>query len=126
MSGLLRCALAAALLSVAAGRCSGPPLEPMHLDANLLTVDNRTSHDWTGVEIWLNRYFRVTTPSIRAGSRFQAPLDLFVSGYFQRFDVHRMPVHDLTLTAKLPDGTPIEFKKQFQEAGLAGALGGKR
>jgi hypothetical protein len=129
MSGLLRRAVAAALLSVAAGRCSGPagpPPDPMQLDGNQLTVDNRTSQDWTSVEIWLNRTFRLTTSSIRAGSRFQAPLDGFVSGYFQRFDVRRMPVRDLTLTAKLPDGTPLELKKQFQEGGLAGALGGKR
>jgi hypothetical protein len=129
MSGLQRCAMAVALLSVAAGRCSGPsgpPLEPMLLDGNVLTVDNRTSHDWTNVEIWLNRSFRATTSSIRAGSRFQAPLDGFVSGYFQRFDVRSMPVRDLTLTAKLPDGTPLQLKKQFQEGGLAGALGGKR
>ena len=129
MSGLLRRAVAAALLSVAAGRCSGPagpPPDPMQLDGNQLTVDNRTSHDWTSVEIWLNRTFRLTTSSIRAGSRFQAPLDGFVSGYFQRFDLRSMPVRDLTLTAKLPDGTPLELKKQFQEGGLAGALGGKR
>jgi hypothetical protein len=126
MSGLLRCAMAAALLSVAAARCSGPPREPMLLDGNVLTVDNRTSRDWTNVEIWLNRSFRATTSSIRAGSRFQVPLDGFVSGYFQRFDVRSMPVRDLTLTAKLPDGTPVELKKQFEEGGLAGALGGKR
>jgi hypothetical protein len=129
MSGLLRRAVAAALLSVAAGRCSGPagpPPDPMQLDGNQLTVDNRTSQDWISVEIWLNRTFRVTTSSIRAGSRFQVPLDGFVSGYFQRFDVRSMPVRDLTLTAKLPDGTPLELKKQFQEGGLAGALGGKR
>jgi hypothetical protein len=129
MSGLLRRAVAAALLSVAAGRCSGPagpPPDPMQLDGNQLTVDNRTSQDWTSVEIWLNRTFRLTTSSIRAGSRFQAPLDGFVSGYFQRFDLRSMPVRDLTLTAKLPDGTPLELKKQFQEGGLAGALGGKR
>jgi hypothetical protein len=128
MSGLLRCAMAAALLIVAAARCSGPsaPPEPMLLDGNVLTVDNRTSDDWTSVEIWLNRSFRATASSIRAGSRFQAPLDGFVSGYFQRFDVRSMPVRELTLTAKLPDGTPLELKKQFQEGGLAGALGGKR
>jgi hypothetical protein len=129
MSGLLRRAVAAALLSVAAGRCSGPagpPPDPMQLDGNQLTVDNRTSQDWTSVEIWLNRTFRLTTSSIRAGSRFQAPLDGFVSGYFQRFDLRSMPVRDLTLTGKLPDGTPLELKKQFQEGGLAGALGGKR
>jgi hypothetical protein len=98
----------------------------MLLDGNVLTVDNRTARDWTNVEIWLNRSFRMTTSSIRAGSRFQVPLDGFVSGYFQRFDVHSMPVRDLTLTAKLPDGTPVELKKQFEEGGLAGALGGKR
>ena len=98
----------------------------MQLDGNQLTVDNRTSQDWTSVEIWLNRTFRLTTSSIRAGSRFRAPLDGFVSGYFQRFDLRSMPVRDLTLTGKLPDGTPLELKKQFQEGGLAGALGGKR
>jgi hypothetical protein len=98
----------------------------MQLEGNMLTVDNRTSRDWAGVEIWLNRSFRLTTSSIRAGGRFQAPLDGFVSGYFQRFDVRSMPVNDLTLTARLPDGTPLELKKQFQAGGLAGALGGKR
>jgi hypothetical protein len=30
------------------------------------------------------------------------------------------------LTAKLPDGTPLELTMPFREGGLAGALGGKR
>jgi hypothetical protein len=126
MNGPLRGAMAAALVSVATVGCSRPAPEPMRLEGNILTVDNRTSRDWTNVEIWLNRSFRVTASSIRAGGRFQAPLDAFVSGYFQRFNVRRMPINDLTLTAKLPDGTPLELKKQFQAGGLAGALGGKR
>src|SRR5580693_2433582 len=128
MNRPLRCAMTAALLSVATAGCSGPAgaPDPMQLDGTMLTVDNRTSSDWTGVEIWLNRYFRVTTASIPAGGRFQAPLDVFVSGYLQRFDVRRMQINDLTLTAKLPDGTPLELKKQFQAGGLVGALGGKR
>jgi hypothetical protein len=116
------------LLSVATAGCSRPAAapDPMQLDGTMLTVDNRTLRDWTGVEIWLNRYFRVTTASIPAGGRFRAPLDVFVSGYLQRFDARRMPINDLTLTAKLPDGTPLELKKQFQAGGLVGALGGKR
>jgi hypothetical protein len=128
MNRPLRRAMTAALLSVATAGCSGPAAapDPMQLDGAMLTVDNRTSRDWTGVEIWLNRYFRVTTSSIPAGGRFQAPLDLFVSGYLQRFDARRMQINDLTLTAKLPDGTPLELKKQFQAGGLVGALGGKR
>jgi len=92
----------------------------------MLTVDNRTSQDWTHVEVWINTYYRVTATSVPAKSRFQAPLDTFVAGFGQRFDFHRMQVKDLRLTAKLPDGTPIELKKRFEVGGLAGALGGLR
>ena len=106
--------------------CSGRPPDSLTLERNLLTVDNRTSTEWSRVEIWLNTYYRVTTPSIPAGGRFQVPLDAFVAGFGQRFDFHRMQVRDLRLTARLPDGKPLELKKPFEAGGLAGALGGKR
>ena len=80
----------------------------------------------SAVEIWLNTYYRVTTPSIPAGGRFQVGLDSFVAGFGQRFDYRRAQVSDLRLTAKLPDGKPLELKKQFAAGGLAGMLGGKR
>jgi hypothetical protein len=125
-----RAAGAAVLAAViAASGCSSPPTDPIQLDRNILTVDNRTSSDWNNVEIWLNHYFRVTVKSIPAKSRFQAPLDTFVAGFGQRFDFHRMQVKDLRLTAKLPDGQPLELKKEFEAGGLAGVLrgaGGKR
>jgi hypothetical protein len=113
-----------ALLLAAA--CTKPPIEPLKLDGNMLTVDNRSSSDWTNVEIWLNYYYRITTPSIKAGSRFQAPLDVFVAGYGQRFDFKKAQIRELRLTAKLPDGQPLELKKEFTSGGLAGAFGGKR
>ena len=113
-----------ALLLAAA--CTKPPIEPLKLDGNMLTVDNRSSSDWTNVEIWLNYYYRITTPSIKAGARFQAPLDVFVAGYGQRFDFKKAQIRDLRLTAKLPDGQPLELKKEFTSGGLAGAFGGKR
>ena len=116
-------ATAIALLSVAAACHSGQTPEPLKLDGNMLTVDNRTSREWKNVEIWLNTYYRITTSSIPAGGRLQAPLDVFIAGYGQRFDVHRTQVRDLHLTATLPDGKPLELKKQFQAGGLAGALG---
>ena len=106
--------------------CSTPPVEPLKLDGNMLTVDNGSTRDWTGVEIWLNKNHRVTVPSIPAGGRMQVPLDAFVAGFGQRFNFRRTQVTDLRLTAKLPDGTPLELKKAFTEGGLAGALGGKR
>src|SRR2546428_764333 len=47
----------AAMAVVAA--CSKPPQDPLTLEGNLLTVDNRSSREWTNVEIWLNTHYRV-------------------------------------------------------------------
>jgi hypothetical protein len=121
----MRCRLLSALtlVIVLAAGCVDIPADPLQLDGGILTVDNRTSEDWNDVEIWINRYFRVTVPKIAAGSRFQVPLNAFVSGYAQRFDHHRALIKDLRLTAKQPDGKPVLLEKDFR-SGLA-ALGGK-
>jgi hypothetical protein len=92
----------------------------------MLTVDNRSSNDWTGVEIWLNRNHSVRVASIPAGARQQVPLDAFVAGFGQRFNYKRTQITDLRLKAKLPDGTPLEIKKEFTVGGLEGAFGRKR
>jgi hypothetical protein len=113
-------------LAAFAGCRDRPPVEPLKLDGNLLTVDNRSSHDWTDVEIWLNRNHRVRIASIAAGGRQQVPLDAFVTGRGQRFDYRRMQITDLRLKAKLADGTPLELQKEFAVGGLEGAFGGKR
>lgn len=119
--------VAPAAFALGIAGCRKPPVvEPLQLDGNRLTVENRSSLVWTGIEIWLNRNHRVTVASIPAGGRLQVPLDAFVAGFGQRFDVHRTPITDLRLTAKLPDGTPLELKKAFTEGGLAGVSGGKR
>jgi hypothetical protein len=114
--------LAAMTIAASAG-CYKPPDEPLKLERNMLTVDNRSRQDWTHVEVWLNTYYRVTAASVPAGSRFQAPLDTFVAGFGQRFDFRRAQVKDLRLTATLPDGKPLEVKKRFEVGGLAGAFG---
>jgi hypothetical protein len=118
--------LLALVFCASIGGCLPAKVDPLHLDGNLLTVDNRMSQDWTNVEIWLNTSYRVTWPSIPSGGRFQVPLNSFVAGFGQRFDFHRMQVRDLRLTAKLPDGRPLELKKQFEAGGLPTALGGTR
>ena len=114
---VLTCAVAAACRTTES-------TEPLQLDRNVLTVDNRSSREWTGVEIWLNTHYRVTTASIPPEGRFQVALDSFVNAYGQRFNFNGMQVKDLRLTAKLPDGQPLEVKKEFRASGLAGALGG--
>ena len=103
--------------------CVDIPPDPLQLDRGMLTVDNHTSSDWNKVEIWINRYYRVTVPTIAARSRFQVPLDAFVSGYSQRFDVHKAVIKDLQLTATQPDGQPVLIKRESL-TGLA-ALGAK-
>jgi len=128
---VLRRASAATLLIclalvVLAGCRGRPPVEPLTLDGNMLTINNRSSADWKDVEVWLNRNHSVRMASIPAGSRMQVPLDAFVAGFGQRFDYRRTQITDLRLKAKLADGTPLEVKKEFTVGGLEGALGGKR
>ena len=121
MSRALLAALAFTMVAIAG--CVDIPPDPLQLDRGLLTVDNQTASDWNNVEIWINRYYRVTVPTIAAHGRFQVPLDAFVSGYAQRFDIHKAVIKDLQLTAKQPDGTPVSIKRD-PTTGLA-ALGSK-
>jgi hypothetical protein len=121
--------LALPIIVVLAAACAKPPTETLRLERNMLTVTNQSPADWTNVEIWINRQYRLTAPKIGAGARLQAPLDVFVAGYGQRFDFHRTQITDLRLTAEGPDGARIEMKKDFEASGLAGvgsAFGGKR
>jgi len=123
--------LAGALVAVAAliACSSRPPDQPLKLDGNLLTVDNRSNQNWAKVEIWLNSYYRVTIPSLLAGGRFTVTLDDFVASQGQRFDLRRMPVRDVRLVATLPDGSPMEIKKELSANTLVDAfkgVGGKR
>jgi hypothetical protein len=106
--------------------CSSKPPEPLQLDGNMLTVYNSSSQDWTDVRIFLNQYYRVTTPTIAAHSQFKAPLDVFVEGYGRRFAFNRTQIRSVRLDATLPDGKPLVIDKPFDAGGLAGALGGKR
>jgi hypothetical protein len=101
-------------------------VEPLKLDGNMLTVDNRSSSDWNDVVILLNRNHSVRAASIPAGGRLQVPLDTFVAGFGQRFDYRRTQITDLRLKAKLADGTPLELQKEFAVGGLEGVFGGKR
>jgi hypothetical protein len=117
MRRLGRTAAAAALAALAA--CSSTrPIDPLQLDGNLLIVTNQTPNDWTRVEIWLNTYYRQTTDVIPSRSRFQAPLDTFTAGFGQRFNFRGQQVRDLRLSAKTPDGQPVEIKLAFRPSGL--------
>jgi hypothetical protein len=104
--------------------CREAPKEPITLDGNFVTVDNRTKQEWRNVEVWLNHSYRATASSVPAGSRYQAPLAVFVDGYARRFDFNRMQIRDVRVVATQADGTPLQIEKSFQEIGLEHTLGG--
>jgi hypothetical protein len=116
LSAILLCGALASACS------SSPPIEPMTLKGGMLTVDNRTKQNWANVEVWLNTHYRMQFRDIPAGGRMQAPLDFFVAGFGQHFNFNKQQVRDLRLTAKLPDGKPLEVKKEFELDGLDGVL----
>jgi len=115
-----------ALVAIVSASCYKAPEEPIKLEGNMVTVSNVSKEEWTHVEIWINQQFRMITPSIPPGKRFQATLDTFVTGFGHRFNFKRMQVKDVRLMAKLPDGKPMELKMPFYAGGLEGAFGGKR
>lgn len=110
---------ACALVALVAVGCTRFPPDPMRIEGGVLTVNNQTPDEWRDVEIWINRYFRVTVPAIAAGGQFRVPLDSFVSGYAQRFDARRLGIDDLRLTAKRHDGSPVTVVKEPVKRGLA-------
>jgi hypothetical protein len=122
----LRAPTLAAFVAIASVACYKAPEEAIKLEGNMVTVNNVSKQEWTHVEIWINQQFRMITPSIPPGKRFQATLDTFVTGFGHRFNYQRMQIKDVRLMAKLPDGTPVEMKMPFYAGGLEGAFGGKR
>ena len=110
------------VVSAVGAACSQPLPEPMSLKGGTLTVDNRTTQNWTNVEVFLNTHYRMQFRDIPAGGRMLSPLNFFVAGFGQHFDFNRQQVRDLRLTAKLPDGTTFESKKAFELDGLDGVL----
>jgi hypothetical protein len=107
IKGTLRAVAALAALGVLAG-CN-EEREPIVVAQNAVTVENQSSSEWTGVEIWVNDHYRVTAPSVAARQRLVVPLSTFVAGYGQRFDRARASVYGVELTAKTSDGEAVRL-----------------
>ena len=76
---------------------------------NVVTVQNLTSEEWRDVEVWLNYHYRVTKLSMPPGQRFGIPLNVFVAGFGQRFDVRRQVVQTIQVKAKTKAGVPVDI-----------------
>jgi hypothetical protein len=116
--------LAAIVTAVAASAACERPRPPLNLDGNRLTIYNDTDEEWRDVEVILNYHFRIQPKNIEPEGIVQAPLDIFVAGYGQRFNFKTMQITDLVLKAKRPNGEPFEVRYEFRKGGLEDALGG--
>jgi hypothetical protein len=103
--------------------CSKKIVPPLQLDAGRLTVTNTTSEDWTQIQIWVNRQYRLTVPSIPAGQQLQTPLSIFIEAYGNRFDFAKQQIRDLRLSAKNSRGEPVDVRMEFRGSGLTGLAG---
>jgi hypothetical protein len=118
---LLAATVGAVLIATA---CSAQPRPALNLDGNRLTIYNNTGEEWRDVEVFINHHFRIQPDDILPDGIVQAPLDIFVAGYGQRFNFKTMQITDLRLRAKRPNGEPFELAYEFTRGGLDGALGG--
>src|SRR5262245_17200577 len=109
---------AAIICAVAASAACERSRPALNLDGNRLTIYNDTNEEWRDVEVILNYHFRIQPKDIQPDGIVQAPLDIFVAGYGQRFNVKTMQVTDLVLKAKRPNGEPLEVRYEFRKGGL--------
>jgi hypothetical protein len=116
-------AAAALCLVVAAAACAKEARPALHLEGNRLTIYNGSDDTWEDVQVFLNHHFRIEPDDIPPAGVVQAPLDIFVAGYGQRFNFKTMQITDLRLKATR-HGEPFELRYEFQKGGLQGALGG--
>ena len=91
-----------------ASACSKDEPRPIIIEGSSVIVSNLTTDEWRQVEIWLNYYYRVTRPSMAAGERLTIPLNAFVAGFGQRFDVKRQVVQTIEVKAKAFSGAPVD------------------
>jgi hypothetical protein len=99
---------------------STPPIDPLRLEGDRITVNNRTPDVWNDVEIKINRQYHVVVPQILAGQRLDAPLEAFLDVYGNHFRYANQQIKDVHLTAKLPNGQPVDLTMDFHRTGLDG------
>lgn len=117
-SSILWAACSSLVLSLA---CAKPPaIDPLQLNGDRLTVNNRTDDRWNAVQVVINRQYRIVAPPIQAGQRFDASLDAFLDVYGNHFYYKRQQIRDVHLTAKLESGMPVDLHMDFHRSGLAG------
>ncbi len=89
--------------------CSRETPQPIVVRDIEVIVQNQTTADWTGVEVWVNDHFRGVAPALNATQQLVVPLSGLVGPYGQRFDVRRQPVFGVLVKARSADGHDVRL-----------------
>ena len=85
----------------------GPRGEPIRVEGARIVVENQSAHAWSGVNVTINAYYRVRTPSIDPGGRLETPLANLETGLGQRFNPARERVTHVEVRATDASGKPV-------------------
>jgi hypothetical protein len=102
-------ARAVATIALALGFACTPAREPIAIHEGTLVLENQSSREWRNVTITVNDHFRGGAPSLAPGGRLTAPLRNFQTGFGHPFDLARMNVYRVRVTATDTDGRPVEL-----------------
>jgi len=100
-------ALVAAAIAFALRSGGGPSGEPIRVEGARIIVENQTAQEWSGVNVTINAYYRVRTPSIDPRGRFETPLANLETGLGQRFNPARERVTHVEVRATDAAGKPV-------------------
>jgi hypothetical protein len=80
---------------------------PILVGEGRVVVTNMTGNAWSDVDVWLNDYYRAQVERLQPDQRLEVPLNVFVSGYGQRFQPHRQQVKSVEVKARGASGERI-------------------
>ncbi len=89
--------------------CSEEEKPPIIVQRDRISVINMTDTSWSGVEVWLNDYYRAEAPQLAAGQRLDVPIGVFVAGFGQRFDPKTQSPFGVEVLARGADGKPVKL-----------------
>jgi hypothetical protein len=97
---------AVAVLTVLAA-CRREEEPPIRLNGAWLVVENQSKMEWRDVAVTVNAYYKGVAPRVAAGGRLEAPLNGFVTGFGQRYNVAREKVTHVEVRAIDASGKPV-------------------
>jgi hypothetical protein len=83
---------------------AGPPIR---IDGARVVVENRTGKVWKDVNVTINAYYRVRTPSPDPGGRLETPVTGLETGLGQRFNPAREHVTHVEVRATDASGASV-------------------